>query len=105
MRFGIGINTDQTLQEQTPPFVELCDGGRGDNYGGLSHGPISAWLGGVFGPRRVLTMSVVVFGISNSLLPLSPNLGYVSADVVRTIGHPSREKESPGGGVPQGDQP
>ena len=22
--------------EQTPPFVELCDGGRGGNYGGLS---------------------------------------------------------------------
>ena len=42
-------------------------------------GPISAWLGGVFGPRRVLTISVVVFGISNSLLPLSPNLGYVFA--------------------------
>ena len=42
-------------------------------------GPPSAWLGGVFGPRRVLTISVVVFGISNSLLPLSPDLGYVFA--------------------------
>jgi DHA2 family multidrug resistance protein len=42
-------------------------------------GPVSAWLGGVFGPRRVLTISVVVFGISNALLPLSPNLGYVLA--------------------------
>jgi MFS transporter, DHA2 family, multidrug resistance protein len=42
-------------------------------------GPVSAWLGGVFGPRRVLTVSVVVFGMSNALLPLSPNLGYVLA--------------------------
>jgi MFS transporter, DHA2 family, multidrug resistance protein len=47
--------------------------------GQMMIGPISAWLGGVFGPRRVLTMSVVVFGVSNSLLPLSPNLGYVFA--------------------------
>jgi DHA2 family multidrug resistance protein len=47
--------------------------------GQMMIGPISAWLGGVFGPRRVLTISVVVFGISNSLLPLSPNLGYVFA--------------------------
>jgi DHA2 family multidrug resistance protein len=42
-------------------------------------GPPSAWLGGVFGPRRVLTISVVVFGISNALLPLSPDLDYVFA--------------------------
>jgi MFS transporter, DHA2 family, multidrug resistance protein len=47
--------------------------------GQMMIGPISAWLGGVFGPRRVLTVSVVVFGISNSLLPLSPSLGYVFA--------------------------
>jgi MFS transporter, DHA2 family, multidrug resistance protein len=47
--------------------------------GQMMIGPISAWLGGVFGPRRVLTISVVVFGISNSLLPLSPNLGNVFA--------------------------
>ena len=47
--------------------------------GQMMIGPISAWLGGVFGPRRVLTISVVVFGISNSLLPLSPSLGYVFA--------------------------
>jgi DHA2 family multidrug resistance protein len=40
-------------------------------------GPISAWLGGVFGPRRVLACSVVFFGISNAMLPLSPSLGYV----------------------------
>jgi MFS transporter, DHA2 family, multidrug resistance protein len=47
--------------------------------GQMMVGPISAWLGGVFGPRRVLSISVVVFGISNSLLPLSPSLGYVFA--------------------------
>jgi DHA2 family multidrug resistance protein len=47
--------------------------------GQMMIGPISAWLGGVFGPRRVLTISVVVFGISNWLLPLSPSLGYVFA--------------------------
>ena len=36
--------------------------------GQMMVGPISAWLGGVFGPRRVLTISVVIFGISNSPL-------------------------------------
>src|ERR1700723_3523187 len=45
--------------------------------GQMMVGPPSAWLGGVFGPRRVLTVSVVVFGIANALLPLSPSLGYV----------------------------
>src|SRR5580704_15640054 len=45
--------------------------------GQMMIGPPSVWLGGVFGPRRVLTVSVVIFGISNLLLPLSPNLGYV----------------------------
>src|SRR5580700_7483392 len=45
--------------------------------GQMMIGPSSVWLGGVFGPRRVLTVSVGIFGISNSLLPLSPNLGYV----------------------------
>jgi DHA2 family multidrug resistance protein len=45
--------------------------------GQMMIGPPSAWLGGVFGPRRVLTVSVVIFGISNALLPLSPSLGYV----------------------------
>ena len=37
-------------------------------------GPVSAWLGGVFGVRRVLVVSATVFGISNALLPLSGNL-------------------------------
>lgn len=47
--------------------------------GQMMIGPISAWLGTVFGPRRVLSVSVVIFGISNFLLPLSPDLGYVFA--------------------------
>jgi MFS transporter, DHA2 family, multidrug resistance protein len=42
-------------------------------------GPVSAWLGGVFGPRRVLTISATVFMISNLLLPLSPNLNCILA--------------------------
>src|ERR1700722_8944485 len=45
--------------------------------GQMMVGRIAAWLGGVFGPRRVLTVSIVVFGISNFLLPFSPHLGYV----------------------------
>lgn len=45
--------------------------------GQMMIGPVSAWLGGVFGVRRVLTISVVVFGISNFLLPFSPNLDCV----------------------------
>jgi DHA2 family multidrug resistance protein len=40
-------------------------------------GPASAWLGMVFGVRRVLTISAIVFGISNLLLPFSPNVGWV----------------------------
>jgi MFS transporter, DHA2 family, multidrug resistance protein len=47
--------------------------------GQMMIGPMSAWLGGVFGPRRVLTYSIVIFGISNFLLPFSPHLGYVFA--------------------------
>jgi MFS transporter, DHA2 family, multidrug resistance protein len=47
--------------------------------GQMMTGPISAWLGGVFGPRRVLSVSVVIFGISNFLLPFAPSLGYVFA--------------------------
>jgi DHA2 family multidrug resistance protein len=47
--------------------------------GQMMIGPISAWLGAAFGPRRVLTISVVIFGISNFLLPFSPTLNYVLA--------------------------
>jgi DHA2 family multidrug resistance protein len=42
-------------------------------------GPVSAWLGAVFGVRRVLMISATVFMVSNLLLPLSPNLGFVLA--------------------------
>jgi DHA2 family multidrug resistance protein len=42
-------------------------------------GPVSAWLGTVFGVRRVLVISCVVFGISNLLLPFSPDLRSVLA--------------------------
>src|SRR5580658_11386839 len=45
--------------------------------GQMMIGPISAWLGAAFGPRRVLSISVVIFAISNFLLPFSPSLGYV----------------------------
>ena len=37
-------------------------------------GPVSAWLGMVFGPRRVLMISSAVFGVSNLLLPFSGDL-------------------------------
>ncbi len=47
--------------------------------GQMMIGPPSAWLGAVFGPRRVLMISAAVFGISNLLLPFSPNLGCVLA--------------------------
>lgn len=42
-------------------------------------GPVSAWLGAVFGVRRVLMISCVVFGISNLLLPFSSDLRSVLA--------------------------
>ena len=37
----------------------------------------SPWAGQAFGTRRVLLISCVTFSISNFLLPLSPNLGFV----------------------------
>jgi DHA2 family multidrug resistance protein len=37
-------------------------------------GPVSAWLGMVFGPRRVLMISGAVFALSNLLLPFSGDL-------------------------------
>ena len=40
-------------------------------------GPVSPWLGAVFGVRRVLMMSATVFAFSNLLLPFSPNVGWV----------------------------
>ena len=40
-------------------------------------GPVSVWLGMVFGPRRVLVISSAVFAVSNFLLPFSPDLRFV----------------------------
>lgn len=42
-------------------------------------GPVSSWLGVVFGPRRLLLIAGGVFMLSNLLLPLSPNLHFVLA--------------------------
>jgi DHA2 family multidrug resistance protein len=42
-------------------------------------GPVSAWLGMVFGPRRLLMISSAVFMLSNLLLPFSPDLNFVLA--------------------------
>ena len=42
-------------------------------------GPVSAWLGMVFGPRRLLMISSIVFAFSNLLLPFSPDLHFVLA--------------------------
>jgi len=42
-------------------------------------GPVSAWLGMVFGPRRVLMVSGTIFAISNLLLPYSPDLATILA--------------------------
>jgi DHA2 family multidrug resistance protein len=42
-------------------------------------GPVSAWLGMVFGPRRLLMISSAVFALSNLLLPFSPDLQFVLA--------------------------
>jgi MFS transporter, DHA2 family, multidrug resistance protein len=40
-------------------------------------GPVSPWLGAVFGVRRVLMVSAATFTVSNFLLPFSPSLGWV----------------------------
>src|ERR1700731_643508 len=42
-------------------------------------GPAAAWLGVVFGPRRLLMISSAVFGLSNLLLPFSPDLRFILA--------------------------
>jgi DHA2 family multidrug resistance protein len=42
-------------------------------------GPVSAWLGAVFGVRRVLMLSAGTLAVSNLLLPFSPNIGWVLA--------------------------
>ncbi len=40
-------------------------------------GPTAAWLGLVFGPRRVLMVSASVFGVASALIPFSPSLTWV----------------------------
>src|SRR5262249_5800771 len=47
--------------------------------GQMMIGPVSAWLGGVFGPRRGLMTSAPIFALSNFLCPLSPDLPYFLA--------------------------
>jgi len=47
--------------------------------GQMMIGPISAWLGAVFGVRRVLLISCTLFACSNFLLPFSPNVRFVFA--------------------------
>jgi DHA2 family multidrug resistance protein len=42
-------------------------------------GPVSAWFGMVFGPRRVLMISGTIFALSNLLLPFSPDIRFVLA--------------------------
>jgi DHA2 family multidrug resistance protein len=45
--------------------------------GQMCVGPIAAWLGLVFGPRRVLVVSAAVFGLASALIPFSPSLAWV----------------------------
>jgi DHA2 family multidrug resistance protein len=47
--------------------------------GQMMIGPVSAWLGMAFGPRRLLMISSAVFALSNLLLPFSPDLRFVLA--------------------------
>ncbi len=42
--------------------------------GQMAIGPVAAWLGLVFGPRRVLMVSATVFAAASALLPLAPGL-------------------------------
>jgi MFS transporter, DHA2 family, multidrug resistance protein len=45
--------------------------------GQMLSGPVAVWLGMVFGPRRVLMMSGMIFALSNLLLPYSPDLATI----------------------------
>ena len=42
--------------------------------GQMCVGPIAAWLGLVFGPRRVLMFSAGIFAVASALIPFSPGL-------------------------------
>jgi DHA2 family multidrug resistance protein len=50
-----------------------------ETVGQMSIGPLAAWLGLVFGPRRVLGISTAVFGAVSALAPFSPNLHTLEA--------------------------
>jgi DHA2 family multidrug resistance protein len=42
--------------------------------GQMCVGPLSAWLGLVFGPRRVLMVSAAIFAVTSALIPFAPDL-------------------------------
>lgn len=42
--------------------------------GTMCVGPIAAWFGLVFGPRRVLMISATVFALTSALIPFAPGL-------------------------------
>ncbi|MBV8455889.1 MAG: MFS transporter [Acetobacteraceae bacterium] len=42
--------------------------------GQMCVGPIAAWLGLVFGPRRVLMVSAGIFAVTSALIPFAPGL-------------------------------
>jgi MFS transporter, DHA2 family, multidrug resistance protein len=42
--------------------------------GQMAIGPLAAWLGIVFGPRRVLMVSASVLALASALIPLAPDL-------------------------------
>ncbi len=48
--------------------------GTAATVGQMAIGPVAAWLGAVFGPRRVLMVSASVFAMASTLIPLSPGL-------------------------------
>ena len=45
--------------------------------GQMCIGPVAAWLGLVFGPRRVLMVSASVFAVASALIPNAPDLASV----------------------------
>jgi DHA2 family multidrug resistance protein len=45
--------------------------------GQMCIGPIAAWFGLVFGPRRVLLVSASVFALASALIPVAPDLASV----------------------------
>ena len=45
--------------------------------GQMCIGPVAAWLGLVFGPRRVLMVSASVFAVASALIPYAPDLASV----------------------------